>query len=1558
MGVESGGRASKLGHEYERAYATQFALYLLNGRVTSLCCEPSGDDEPGVDLWVTDDKQNRIAHQLKRQEGRSGSWSVTKLRKVLLKAQYQLEREETYRFVFISSSPAPDLGDLAERASRHNDTPQSFLSDHVNSSDARRRAFEGLLEIWGLDPSRDSDIAKAIQFLKRLSFGVFPLPAMARYHMEPLAALQVDADPATVISVLETFLDEHMGCTIYADALRAHLAKRGFTLRNLGGDPFLPAALDRLRKNFDSTVRQMLIDHRSLPRKETQEILQHLLDDEPPRIIFVHGGAGCGKTVVLHQVFSALQDHGIPTLPLQLHITRPTGSPNAFGKSPGVGLPASPTTSLRAIAGDRHAVFVLDQMDALRHTSTHSQEAWTAYSELVDEILSDSRTTVITACRSFDLENDPLISRWRRDLEHTKKTCVLIKIGDLSDDQVAEVLRRYEITFSSLSIRQQNLLKRPNALALWCRLAERGTVLCDINNLTQLMKSYVRQCRRAVEREYSVSATDIDHVLSTLIQFLDGQGRLDAPTYLLANHTATVDAFCSTGLLTRRGDVLAFAHQSYLDYLLAERVLRESLAGGQKPACWIKDNQSLYRRDQLRQLLTLLRDCDLRQHRSLLRGIFSSPQIRFHLKKLVLDLLRHAEPVLDYEAELLVELSEQPEWRDHVSDVIWCRAPWFDALNDMGIVSQWLEGRFGESWREFTLRFLRSIVETRGEQIDELLSPYWNAGTEWQTRLLSVLPLDASGDSPKMAELRLRNVQSGVLSFEGAFAEKLAERAPKRLVDLIEADVSAWLKHVREHVKTPGVGSVQQWRTHDRYLTQPMLNAVRQNAEIALATLTRLLLDVAKLEHVCCRTADEHGSFETISGKDIADLQEAPSLVERLWLASLEGVAETTPSIVSEAVDSVECLLSERMERLIARGLAAGGPPLADYAINWLVSNEARLTIGDGYHETYWEPARKLISKFAPACSPANYSVLESAILSYKDERERRSVRRQLRAFREGVHYSNDWGLTQHMLLDVLPTNRRSCTASTRATTWSRKFGSASKQHPSRSHVRGGTVTSPIPRSRLHELSDKTWLEIITSDLPHGSAAPWRQLDNGHVGEASVREFADDLGLATQAAPSRFAALALRMPQEADLAYFLAILRNLVFSRRDANQADWRPASVIEIERIIHHVGRRPEREYVETVCSAIRNRSEGRWSDQTIAIVSSYADDPHPAKDEYTVCHTDRDGKKVPDVILTGENCIRGAVASAIASLLWSREDAYEILLPTARKLMADPHPSVRCEAIAGCMAIWKRDRDLAVELFVRACTQDDTSVLNSGWVNQFIRRSRQTHLSAVLPVIRRMIQSEEDKTVRAGAVWATACWIDTGEVAELVSACRSGSCMQRCGVADAVAEYFASVDEAEKCSQLLCALFDDAEPEVRSAATGVFGYADCLETAECPQLASAFVHSRAFLDEPYRFLFPLAESRGDIMRYSQAILDASDVISEALASETGDFRHRTALAGDKISALLLRLYDASYQAENITVREECLTRWDNMLKNRVYITEQQLLAMEDAAQESPNLD
>src|SRR5262249_28167949 len=142
------------------------------------------------------------------------------------------------------------------------------------------------------------------------------------------------------------------------------------------------------------------------------------------------------------------------------------------------------------------------------------------------------------------------------------------------------------------------------------------------------------------------------------------------------------DALRALAIIDKSGERVRFAHQSHLDYLTIERILLRSLEGHTTPIAWLQGHdQSLFRRDQVRFLLQLLRDHDPQLYRTFLEAVFFGEGIRFHIQHLALTALAQVAPPTPAEHELVKRLWSTETWHIHVLEgVLAQHEAWLEAF--------------------------------------------------------------------------------------------------------------------------------------------------------------------------------------------------------------------------------------------------------------------------------------------------------------------------------------------------------------------------------------------------------------------------------------------------------------------------------------------------------------------------------------------------------------------------------------------------------------------------------------------------------------------------------------------------------------------------------------------------------------------------------------------------------------------------------------------------------------------------------------------------------------
>lgn len=419
--------------------------------------------------------------------------------------------------------------------------------------------------------------------------------------------------------------------------------------------------------------------------------------------------------------------------------------------------------------------------------------------------------------------------------------------------------------------------------------------------------------------------------------------------------------------------------------------------------------------------------------------------------------------------------------------------------------------------------------------------------------------------------------------------------------------------------------------------------------------------------------------------------------------------------------------------------------------------------------------------------------------------------------------------------------------------------------------------------------------------------------------------FAGNMAGLANADPARFVRLAMRFPRNCASIYPLSILNSLSNSepRPEADDPDLIKQIEALIDRFEHLLF---ERDFAWAICWLVRRRHDAEWSQKTLSRIAQYAmshEDPSPA------IEVGRTGFGINDVAI---NCVRGAAAGAISSLLFHDAQYLQLLRPAVESLVNDPHPAVRTAAIGLALPLFNINRDASVETLTQACLHPDDRVLSSHELVQFLGFTILEYEASLRPLVLRMASSTIPQVGQTGARWAAIAWSHRGLFEDVVASCKSGSEWQRLGVAEAVRTAIQKGHDDESLVNLLKNLFNDDSEKGRHAASGVFTDPIVFERACAPSLAAAFASSVATGNSLHNFLLGVEKMTGSLRPYANTLCGlakhfmAPDVKGEFSPQYPGPYGF------GEYSKILLRLYEQSDRER--AVRRECLDAWDALLK------------------------
>jgi hypothetical protein len=1523
MSREIGGRADKDGNEFERLWVVDQALRVLQGKATSLQWEPVGKTSFGMELEVTLPDNGREVHQCKIEKDIKGHWSAADLNAagVLTAAQRHLQRPGVTVFVFVSRDPAASaLRDLVERAHRTNDDPELFFEAALSAGE-HRTEFQQLCKAWGFDINLASDRAHAFSLLQRIRFETGIWDQSQRDRLESTAALLAQGEGRDIVADLVSDLGSNLGKEIYADQIREYLRNAGHSPRDLRNDPRVAVGIERLHRSFEESLRGLLLGGHLLPRVETQDLLRLLDDPQGPRIVFLHGPAGIGKSDVELELTRTLAERGTPFLPIRLDFQPPRGSLSAYSRDV-LELPADPAHCLAVLAGNRPAVLLIDQLDALRWTGAHSAEALRVIREILTAALIVDTIRIVLACRTFDLEND--FKRWEREYSGRSQR---LEVKPLDEAQVRTFVEEQGARYEGLRPLQRDLLRNPYNLFLWWELYQEGNEPLHFMNKTGLLSEYRS---RLVRRLGEMGQPEAPVLLEELVRYLDEHGRLDAPSTLVKSRTAAQEALQSLNVLREpRHGFLTFAHQSLRDFLIAERVAEEALAQGTSPVEWLlRNDQSLFRRDQLRYLLELLRDQAQSLYIATLKEILTAKGIRFHLQHLALGVLRESVSPSENEFRLVERLLDLDEWRPHVlTQVVLGNCTWFERLDDAGLFAKWLASG-DDQLVEGALQACRSVASQVPNRIERLLSSYWDADDEeWRKKIDATLGYEVEQFTERMADWRIARVREGSRRMDWLDLDDLAGRHPTRAVMFLEAHLLNTLDQFE------GSGKLGfDWRDRTKGALE---KACRAAPEEAWKRLLPIFLRSIQLVREARSEAEEDLAKSLDPGFPLRGLKKINYHLRSLLSEAGAELARRKGLEVLGLIAPLFAARSKSVQRLVLYLFLKGPDDLADLALQWLYLDPRRFQLGSFNDASLYEPARRLIERFAGLCSTEIYQKLEEVLMTFHPKPEKRATRNRHKEFRpRGPLRAHEYGRAQHILLSALPRGRMSASARERFAAWEGKFGKPlTGRHPL---GRGGVVSSSIPRDKLRLIPDTQWLSTVARNWGKRQKSARRR---DFLLEVSHEQFAQDFGVAARLDPERFIRLALLMPPAASSDYFLALL-NALGDKPPAAEgivpADWRPAPIERIEEFLRHIeGSLQYRNIAWAVCQLVRSRAGAPWSDWVLELLRSYAESPPEPRDVPLL--EPEGGEERADINIVVDESVRGAAAETLAALLFERLDLSDSLLPTIEKLANDPNPAMRVAAQGLCIPLLNVDRNRAVRLFLQACNHPDDRVLGATNTNHFLRYTWSQHSDDLEPLLARMIESKNEKAAEMGAFWAAAGKVGEGLYGNLAARCPTGSEAHQKGAARAMAQLLLYRSQSKQAAlDSLMALLYDSNQAVSREVASLLREEEILGSPEGPVLAEAYIRSPA-VEDLGDLLYGLKSFTGPLLPYASILLVAIQRLGGDLAPAANDLSTRLSGAGRFLPEILLRLYEQAEGLESRSVRNTCLDAWDSLLRGQV---------------------
>lgn len=1468
-----GGIADKVGNEYELRWTLIEAIRVLRGLADEIRLEPFNEDAEGFEFRITTVGAAEW-HQCKRQRT-AGSWTIRSLADAGILSAFASKLASEAGCVFISSDPAPAFEKLIEKA-RVAETAADFYGEGgIGKGD--EAALNDLNAAWSVDAETQ------FAWLKRCRVEVTSDVSLLR-RLEEICGLLFKTPSSVAIDRLARFLTGNLAQRLTTARLTEVISELGIEWRAYLDetlDAKFGLATDEYLGTLSTTIAGLDLQTAAL-----DEAVQIAIEGSQP-ITVVAGGAGSGKSVALARMIARARRQGWPVLAFRIdrHLSIDTlaGLGEALLETA-----ESPVSAFgnRNVAGP--TLLVIDQVDAVSEASGRSGRIRELFFRMIDQTTFFPRMRVVAACRSYDLDGDTRLVTLSNAMRVTA-----LRLEPLHwKDGVEPVLRHLGVDPSRFSPREQQLLSTPINLRLLADVLEAGEGIVGELSSTRLFDKLMEVRGRDL-RQAGFSWTP-EMALGSIAQSMSDNQELTASISVLDAYSGAVDALASRGLITAVGGKLQFAHESFFDHSFSRRF---TLSGQSVHSLLVSDEQRLFRRTQVRQIFSRLRDDAQRRYIQNLREAMEADDVRYLVKDAVAYWLGDVAAPTAAERSLVEEWFEPDHPLERLARIIFNGRDWLPTLNEGGVLSKWANE--GGVKKDLAFWLLSKAAVGHSDLVATFIGGWWKVDPEGRA-------------SEIIAWFEQLYPEGPIGSVEILYAEVLAILPPEAVKENFfeNFQLGSWVH------KSPSLGArvlglwLRKWmavfldrhpfandRTHNESYWIEQL--VKDQAEALLEATISPLAEALDREQAAL--AAETLPYPTIRPPHYQHDQE----FLRSIIAAVEAVANKVPAKAEAFLQvlggQTDVALFIRL-RAIAKNGAGLGHLLAP-----LLGHERVFKIGEGDGD--WQPFAKAAAAAMPHLTPVDQAKIEAAVLAYRPEYDwAREYMRRANADElvwpakntdEYLLYQLKLsGRDERAILATIGADHLSPSAQRRLAELERKF--ARQPLPEAHGIRGGLVRSPIKPDQAQYMSDKQWLRAI--EKYHNDERHIYERD-GVIGGA--RQLSSVLQMRTKEQPERFVAFLEQLPTDINADYAEAVVSGLRESQADA-------AVVV---RAIKAARRWPERDFDRAVNWTVQSHPATGTDPEILAWILHSAEHGKASDTAVRTLNTEKRKRltagelleRDSDLYSSGINGERGAAYEALAGVLWDHKETLPAILDLLeRQVEAEPLSSVRMCMAHTVNSVGKYDADKAVALLKRLAAKD-LRVLQSYSAQHMLNWAVHDYADAVAGLVADLLGSKSTSLRAHGHFLESLLALLDEERNSTFVAGFEDNVLRRQMAAYRGAGNVGADRHGQRAAGWLLKLFSDKSPHVRRDTIQI----NWIEVLDAPTdrtaLVRAYLSSPTFNEHSDQLMRALEER---VSQWPNLTFEAVEKVLDLSGGWTEERRRGHYLTMHHLSRVLIELY------------------------------------------------
>lgn len=1237
---------------------------------------------------------------------------------------------------------------------------------------------------------------------------------------------------------------------------------------------------------YPGTVADQYIE-----RTEVQTITQWIIEaPATEQLGMLLDQPGAGKTVVLQHVLKQLEQVGVLVLVIKADALRAIRS--AADLAAYLNLPATIETIANELTEQR-LVVMIDQIDALSLTLARDQGTLDVMLETIARLRQMPHVRIISACRTFDLNNHPRLASIKVDQKFS--------LEPLNQAQITTLLTRLALGSSHFLPAHWALLKVPLHLSVYVKIMRDAQIQLP-DQFRSLQDLYGELWNLHIQHAPpAIDASELATAIYLLVDTMQAAQQITVATSVLDWYPNALNYLLHTGLLHKTQTNLTFFHQTFFDYCYARRFVatNQSLA-----ATILAGSQGLFERSQMVQVLAYLRGGNPIIYLRELKTLFEAKTLRAHLQQLLLQWFGNLSAPTSNELAIVRRWSNDLNQLGQFFNYASQNLDWFNVLDQATLILGLIQSQ-NEQKINLGLGFLYQFINQQTQTVLDYIQPYFGTNTEWDEKIVAGLTRIRDWNNEAALSMFCHFLEQGRISGHHLYnlvsnlqfaCRALKVYLDQRLDGLVQAatQLNEQLSTTNYELSTElehyffgeyAVGRIlRQAATHDP-------RAVVEYILPSLLKITDLFENkMFTAESYPCSAVSmywygEHGPND---GGSIA----------LLIAQSLHTCAQMDKQLFEQIAAELVTHETLAAQRILVYAYMAEPEYYKDAIVDYLLADQRRLKIGEPLEDPHYESCM-LYGSIVPFINAEQLQFLEARILELHPAWERRN--------------GESFGITQLRFLKAVAPEYLSDQARQRRQEIERKFPEFRLQPPQ--GIRSFAVGSPISPDRIERMRDS---DLFKAMQRYDQSTGWGGIREAHFGGGAV-EFSRLIQDQAKTNADRFVNFLGKYGPRLEPIYLCAILTGLAESALAGDS----------IFSLIQQYATHVEGTARMDICRVLAKRSNEVVPINLIELLRDWAlNDPDPTTEEWK--GSDNQNPTHKDPLHQGINSVRGTAIEAfclcgMAQTAFLNEAIFEGLAAATN----DPSTAVQASILYSINKVMHLNPERSVELLAHILNRHPT-LFESGVTHQLLHRSYFRFFAQIRPFLEQLLEYQHDQSRRIGAKIVCLASLSNPAARDLAQRSLTGDVVLRQGAAQVYAYNINHPAYFAVCLEQLMYLIDDPAAEVRKAAS------ECFEQLELEHLDPTRNLIEALLQAP-----TLVDGVASLIKYLKLIaiedvdlaLAATKTIVMRLETDqpNNDFQYSRMQA--ELISIPLNIY---LHADNPTIKAQAMDLFEHFITSQ----------------------